>query len=174
VIRDRSTVPIFDVVLISPEIPQNTGNIIRLCANVGACLHLVKPLGFSLDDPRLKRASLDYSDIANIVVHESSAQLFSSRMINRVFAATTKGSVTYTQPNYQLGDTIVLGRESLGLSDDIIENVLPENRVRIPMQPANRSLNLSNAAAIIVYEMWRQLEFHGASSLIDDNKSYFV
>ena len=163
----------FNVVLISPEIPQNTGNIIRLCANVGAYLHLVKPLGFTLDDPRLKRASLDYSDIANVVVHESPDQLFSSHMVNRVFAATTNSIVPYTQPNYELGDTIILGRESLGLSDDIVENVLPENRVHIPMQPANRSLNLSNAAAIIVYEMWRQLHFDGASSSIDNNKSYF-
>ena len=163
----------FNVVLISPEIPQNTGNIIRLCANVGAYLHLVKPLGFKLDDPRLKRASLDYSDIANVVVHESSDQLFSSLLINRVFAATTNSIVPYTQPNYELGDTIILGRESLGLSDDIVENVLPENRVHIPMQPANRSLNLSNAAAIIVYEMWRQLHFDGALSPIDNNKSYF-
>jgi len=165
--------PTFNVVLISPEIPQNTGNIIRLCANVGAYLHLVKPLGFKLDDPRLKRASLDYSDIANVVVHESSDQLFSSHLINRVFAATTNSIVPYTQPNYELGDTIILGRESLGLSDDIVENVLPENRVHIPMQPANRSLNLSNSAAIIVYEMWRQLHFDGASSAIDNNKSYF-
>ncbi|MEC9140649.1 MAG: tRNA (cytidine(34)-2'-O)-methyltransferase [Chloroflexota bacterium] len=165
--------PTFNVVLISPEIPQNTGNIIRLCANVGAYLHLVKPLGFKLDDPRLKRASLDYSDIANVVVHESSDQLFSSLLINRVFAATTNSIVPYTQPNYELGDTIILGRESLGLSDDIVENVLPENRVHIPMQPANRSLNLSNAAAIIVYEMWRQLHFDGALSPIDNNKSYF-
>ena len=165
--------PTFNVVLISPEIPQNTGNIIRLCANVGAYLHLVKPLGFKLDDPRLKRASLDYSDIANVVVHESSDQLFSSFLINRVFAATTNSIVPYTQPNYELGDTIILGRESLGLSDDIVENVLPENRVHIPMQPANRSLNLSNAAAIIVYEMWRQLHFDGASSSIDNKKSYF-
>lgn len=165
--------PTFNVVLISPEIPQNTGNIIRLCANVGAYLHLVKPLGFKLDDPRLKRASLDYSDIANVVVHESSDQLFSSHLINRVFAATTNSIVPYTQPNYELGDTIILGRESLGLSDDIVENVLPENRVHIPMQPANRSLNLSNAAAIIVYEMWRQLHFDGALSSIDNNKSYF-
>ena len=163
----------FNVVLISPEIPQNTGNIIRLCANVGAYLHLVKPLGFKLDDPRLKRASLDYSDIANVVVHESPDQLFNSRMVNRVFAATTNSIVPYTQPNYELGDTIILGRESLGLSDDIVENVLPENRVHIPMQPANRSLNLSNAAAIIVYEMWRQLHFDGALSPIDNNKSYF-
>ena len=165
--------PTFNVVLISPEIPQNTGNIIRLCANVGAYLHLVKPLGFNLDDPRLRRASLDYSDIANVVVHESSAQLFGSRMINRVFAATTNSIVPYTQPSYQLGDTIILGRESLGLSDDIVENVLPENRVHIPMQPANRSLNLSNATAIIVYEMWRQLQFHGAPSSIDNKKTYF-
>ena len=165
--------PTFNVVLISPEIPQNTGNIIRLCANVGAYLHLVKPLGFKLDAPRLKRASLDYSDIANVVVHESSDQLFSSHLINRVFAATTNSIVPYTQPNYELGDTIILGRESLGLSDDIVENVLPENRVHIPMQPANRSLNLSNAAAIIVYEMWRQLHFDGALSSIDNNKSYF-
>ena len=163
----------FNVVLISPEIPQNTGNIIRLCANVGAYLHLVKPLGFTLDDPRLKRASLDYSDIANVVVHESPDELFSSRLVNRVFAATTNSIVPYTQPNYELGDTIILGRESLGLSDGIVENVLPENRVHIPMQPANRSLNLSNAAAIIVYEMWRQLHFDGALSSIDKNKSYF-
>ena len=165
--------PTFNVVLISPEIPQNTGNIIRLCANVGAYLHLVKPLGFTLDDPRLKRASLDYSDIANVVVHESPDELFSSRLVNRVFAATTNSIVPYTQPNYELGDTIILGRESLGLSDGIVENVLPENRVHIPMQPANRSLNLSNAAAIIVYEMWRQLHFDGALSSIDNNKSYF-
>ena len=165
--------PTFNVVLISPEIPQNTGNIIRLCANVGARLHLVKPLGFNLDDPRLRRASLDYSDIANVVVHESSAHLFGSRMINRVFAATTNGIVPYTQPSYQLGDTIILGRESLGLSDDLVENVLPENRVHIPMQPANRSLNLSNATAIIVYEMWRQLQFRGAPSSIDNKKTYF-
>ena len=165
--------PTANIVLIAPEIPQNTGNVIRLCANVGARLHLVKPLGFELGNPGLRRASLDYSDLTDILVHESIDEFLETISINRVYAATTSGTVPYTAPQYKLGDTIVFGSESVGLPDSLVNTLKLENRVHIPMMPANRSLNLSNAAAIVVYEMWRQIYFHGSSDSQNRNPYYF-
>ena len=157
--------PIANVVLIAPEIPQNTGNVIRLCANVGARLHLVKPLGVQLENPGLRRASLDYSDLTDILLHNSIDNFLQTVPISTVYGATIPGTVLYTTPRYQLGDTIVFGSESVGLPSSVMDKLNFENRIRIPMMPANRSLNISNAAAIIVYEMWRQIGFHGASTI---------
>ena len=168
-----SLVPIANVVLIAPEIPQNTGNIIRLCANVGARLHLVEPLGFQLENAGLRRASLDYSDLTDILVHNSIDECFQTISIGSVYGATIPGTVLYTTPRYQLGDTIVFGSESVGLPDSVVDKLKFENRVHIPMMPANRSLNISNAAAIIVYEMWRQIGFSGASVSPDEDQYYF-
>ena len=165
--------PIVNVVLVAPEIPQNTGNLIRLCANVGARLHLVEPLGFKLENPGLRRASLDYSDLTNIRMHHEMDDFLKDLPIGRVYGATNQGTVLYTTPRYLLGDTIVFGSESVGLPSNVVDKLRIENRVRIPMMPANRSLNISNAAAIIVYEMWRQIGFAGASPFPHKNKSYF-
>lgn len=165
--------PIVNVVLVSPEIPQNTGNLIRLCANVGACLHLVQPLGFELDHPGLRRASLDYSDLTNVLVHDSIDEIFKSVSIDRIYGATIPGNVLYTEPRYKVGDTVVFGSESVGLSDDVVSKLDYENRVHIPMVAGNRSLNISNAASIIVYEMWRQVGFSRASSMREHTQSYF-
>jgi tRNA (cytidine/uridine-2'-O-)-methyltransferase len=165
--------PIANVVLVAPEIPQNTGNVIRLCANVGARLHLVEPLGFQLENPRLRRASLDYSDLADIVVHNSIEEFFSTTSLGSIYGATISGTVPYTTPRYKLGDTIIFGSESVGLSGGVVDKINPENRVHIPMMPANRSLNISNAAAIIIYEIWRQIGFHGASAFPNEKQSYF-
>ena len=165
--------PIANVVLIAPEIPQNTGNLIRLCANVGARLHLVEPLGFQLENAGLRRASLDYSDLTDIRVHASVNEFFQTISIGSVYGATIPGTVLYTTPRYQLGDTIVFGSESVGLPGSVMDKLNFENRVHIPMMPANRSLNISNAAAIIVYEMWRQIGFSGASALPHERQYYF-
>ena len=165
--------PTVNVVLVAPEIPQNTGNLIRLCANVGAHLHLVEPLGFQLNSPRLRRASLDYSDIVETKVHNSIQEYLDTVCIDSVYGAVVSGSVPYTKPNYKPGDTIVFGSESVGLSKEVVKTLRRENRVHIPMMPANRSLNLSNAAAIIVYEMWKQIGFSGTSNDIDQPPSYF-
>ena len=158
-----SSQPLINVVLITPEIPQNTGNVIRLCANAGARLHLVRPLGFRLDEGDLRRAALDYSDLADVVIHETTQTFFDTVFIERVFGTMVNGPTSYIDPEYRAGDTIVFGSESNGLSKDDISRILPANRLRIPMLPANRSLNLSNAVAIVVYEMWRQLKFSGAA-----------
>ena len=155
--------PLVNVVLLTPEIPQNTGNVIRLCANVGARLHLVEPLGFRLDDRGLRRAALDYRDIADVITHPSIDSILESTPIDRVFGALIDGPVLYNAPRYSLGDTIVFGPESSGLSAPIVSRLCPENRVRIPMRPSNRSINLSNAVAIIVFEVWRQLGFAGTT-----------
>lgn len=151
-----------NVALITPEIPQNTGNIIRLCANIGAHLHLVEPLGFRLRDPLLKRAALDYTDLVNISTYSSVDDLFHTLVDGDVYGAVTDGPTLYTDPRYLPGDTIVFGPESVGLSDNLVSRLDEAHRVRIPMRPSNRSLNLSNAAAIIAYEMWRQLGFVGS------------
>ena len=166
--------PAVNVVLIAPEIPQNTGNIIRLCANVGARLHLVEPISFELKNPGLRRASLDYNDLTDVQVYNSLDDLLESRYIGRIFAATTSGATLYTTPRYEVGDTIMFGSESVGLPENVLDLFEVENRLRIPMMPGNRSLNLSNATAIVVYEMWRQIQFHGATSLTEKDECYFV
>ena len=151
----------FDIVLYEPEIPPNTGNIIRLCANTGAQLHLVKPLGFSLEDKQLKRAGLDYHEYASLQVHENWAACKAALAGRRMFALTTKGSTRHTDLQFKAGDVFVFGPETRGLPQDIREEFLPEHRVRLPMLPDSRSLNLSNSAAILLYEAWRQVDFAG-------------
>ncbi|MEE8046108.1 MAG: tRNA (cytidine(34)-2'-O)-methyltransferase [Dehalococcoidia bacterium] len=163
----------FNVALIAPEMPQNTGNIIRLCANTGSRLHLVEPLGFSLDEKQLRRASLDYRDLTDVVVHETFDSFMTSIDPTRAFATTTGGTTTYDQVEYQDGDTVIFGSESQGLPNKIIAEFHPDNRISIPMMPANRSLNLSNAVATVVYEMWRQQSFAGSETPTADSSKYF-
>ena len=149
----------FDVILYQPEIPPNTGNIIRLCANTGARLHLVKPLGFSLEDKQLLRAGLDYHEFATITVHESWSDCAASVKDRRLFAVSTKGAQQYDMVNYAAGDVFVFGPESRGLPAEILGSVAAQQRIRVPMVPGNRSLNLSNAVAVVIYEAWRQMRF---------------
>ncbi|WKE65484.1 tRNA (uridine(34)/cytosine(34)/5-carboxymethylaminomethyluridine(34)-2'-O)-methyltransferase TrmL [Gallaecimonas kandeliae] len=150
-----------NIVLFQPEIPPNTGNIIRLCANNGCKLHLVKPLGFVWDDKRLRRAGLDYDEFAEVAQHDSLAACLASLGNPRVFACTTKGSRPHSEPSYQEGDVLLFGPETRGLPMDVIDSLPPEQRIRIPMQAQSRSLNLSNAVAIISYEALRQLGYPG-------------
>jgi tRNA (cytidine/uridine-2'-O-)-methyltransferase len=153
------------VVLFEPEIPPNTGNIIRLCANTGARLHLVKPLGFNLDARAVRRSGLDYHELAEVQVHADFDQCLQALTATapdgvrpRWYALTTKGGIAYDAVSYAASDVIVFGPESRGLPADILGgHFAPEHRLRIPMRPATRSLNLSNAVAIVVYEAWRQL-----------------
>ena len=149
----------FDVILYQPEIPPNTGNIIRLCANTGARLHLVKPLGFTLEDKQLIRAGLDYHEFATITVHESWADCATSVKDRRLFAVSTKGIQRYDHVDYIAGDAFVFGPESRGLPAEILETVSEQHCIRVPMVPGNRSLNLSNAVAVVIYEAWRQVGF---------------
>lgn len=151
----------FHIVLFEPEIPPNTGNIIRLCANAGAKLHLVKPLGFELSDKHLKRAGLDYHEYAELTVYENWAECQQSLQGKRMFALTTKGSTRHTDLQFKDEDVFVFGPESRGLPEDIRSQFAPEHRVRLPMLPHSRSLNLSNSAAILLYEAWRQTGFPG-------------
>lgn len=149
----------FDIVLYQPEIPPNTGNIIRLCANTGTKLHLVEPLGFTLKDAQLKRAGLDYHEFATMQVHADWEACRAALPNRRMFALTTKGSTRYTDIEFQPGDVFVFGPETRGLPPEMLELFAPENRVRLPMMPHSRSLNLSNSAAVLVYEAWRQNGF---------------
>lgn len=152
-------VPLFEIVLYQPEIPPNTGNIIRLCANTGARLHLVRPLGFSLRDKQLQRAGLDYHAAAQIAVHESWGACREDLHGRRWFAVTTCGTRRYDEPDYASGDVFVFGSETAGLPEAIMTEFAPEWRIRVPMAAESRSLNLSNAAAVVTYEAWRQLGF---------------
>lgn len=151
----------FDVVLLYPEIPPNTGNVIRLCANAGARLHLVEPLGFSLEDKQLKRAGLDYHDLVHVTVHEDWARCMEHLAGRRLFAISTRGQALYSDTRFEAGDAFIFGQETAGLPDAILESFIPERRLRIPLIPGNRSLNLSNAVAVVVFEAWRQLDFAG-------------
>lgn len=151
----------FHIVLFEPEIPPNTGNIIRLCANAGAKLHLVKPLGFELSDKHLKRAGLDYHEYAQLTVYEHWAECQQALQEKRMFALTTKGSTRHTDLQFRDEDVFVFGPESRGLPENIRSQFAPEHRVRLPMLPHSRSLNLSNSAAILLYEAWRQTGFTG-------------
>ena len=149
----------FHCVLYQPEIPPNTGNIIRLCANVGISLHLIHPLGFELNDKQLKRAGLDYHEWVCVQEHDSLAAFLKVIQPKRLFACSTKGKICYVKPHYQPGDSFLFGPETRGLPLSVLET-LPTNQViTIPMQPGNRSLNLANAVAVIIYEAWRQLGF---------------
>lgn len=151
----------FHVVLFEPEIPPNTGNIIRLCANTGARLHLVKPLGFSLEDAQLKRAGLDYHEYASLQVHENWQACKTALNGKRMFALTTKGSKRHTDVQFQADDVFVFGPETRGLPQEIRDEFAPGQRLRLPMLPQSRSLNLSNSVAVLVYEAWRQSGFNG-------------
>ena len=151
------------VVLVEPEIPPNTGNIIRLCANTGAMLHLVKPLGFPLDDARMRRAGLDYHEYATMQVHEDWAACKAALAGHRMFAIETCGGKSPHETALQLGDVFVFGSETKGLSASLIADFPVERQLRLPMRPHNRSLNLSNSVAVTVYEAWRQLGFAGAA-----------
>jgi tRNA (cytidine/uridine-2'-O-)-methyltransferase len=152
----------FDVVLYRPEIPPNTGNVIRLCANTGARLHLVEPLGFAIDDKQLRRAGLDYHEFANINVHRNWEACRAVLGERRIFALSTRGTVPYASVRYSEDDAFIFGAETQGLPQEMLETFDRERRLRLPMRPGNRSLNLSNAVAVVVFEAWRQLGFSGA------------
>jgi len=158
----------FDVILYQPEIPPNTGNIIRLCANTGARLHLVEPLGFALEDKQLRRAGLDYHEYATLLVHASldaalAAIAQRQRTPPRMFALSTRGSTRFDTPRYRVGDVFVFGPETRGLPEDVLASVPQSQCLRLPMQPGNRSLNLSNTVAVVVFEAWRQQDFAGGA-----------
>lgn len=153
-----------DIVLFEPEIPANTGNIIRLCANTGAHLHLIQPLGFQLDDKRLRRAGLDYHEWVNIRQYAALSDYIERAKPKRLFALTTKGSSAYSQVKYQPGDALLFGPETRGLPAAFLDKHPPERKLYLPMRPESRSLNLSNTVSIVLYEAWQQLGFPGAVS----------
>jgi tRNA (cytidine/uridine-2'-O-)-methyltransferase len=153
----------FSLILYEPEIPPNTGNVIRLCANTGVALHLIEPLGFDLEEKKLRRAGLDYREFASVQTHASLSECLDSLGQPRVFALSTRGTTRHDVPNYREGDAFLLGPETRGLPQDVLDALPEEQCLRLPMRPDNRSLNLSNTAAIIVYEAWRQLGFEGGS-----------
>jgi tRNA (cytidine/uridine-2'-O-)-methyltransferase len=152
----------FNVVLFEPEIPPNTGNAIRLCANSGATLHLVRPLGFSLDDKKLQRSGLDYHDLASVKVHSSFEACIDELGGARLLAMETGGRRCYSDFEYRAGDAFLFGPESRGLPDAVLDLVGRDSSLFIPMRAPSRSINLSNAVALVVYEAWRQLGFAGA------------
>jgi len=150
----------FHVILFEPEIPPNTGNIIRLCANVGCSLHLIEPLGFVFDNKHLRRAGMDYTELANVQRYPNLQSCLDTLQPTRLFAFTTKGSRNYADVQYQDGDAFIFGPETRGLPDEVRTAIPAEQRLRLPMREGSRSLNLSNTVAIAVYEAWRQLEFN--------------
>lgn len=152
----------YHVVLFQPEIPPNTGNIIRLCANCGAQLHLIRPLGFDMSDKQLRRAGLDYHEFTDVQIHDDLDAFVQSVKPRRILACSTKGGQDYTGIQYEPGDALLFGPETRGLPMEVLESLPPENRLRIPMVANNRSLNLANAVSIIVYEAWRQQGFEGS------------
>lgn len=149
----------FNIVLFEPEIPANTGNIIRLCANTGAKLHLIKPLGFQLDDKKLRRAGLDYHEWADIKVHVDIHSFLANEEYAKVYALTTKGTCCYADIRFQPGDVLMFGPETRGLPETILSTLPAQQRLRLPMLPESRSLNLSNTVAVTLYEAWRQQGF---------------
>lgn len=155
----------FNIVLVEPEIPPNTGNVIRLAANTGAQLHLVAPLGFALDDKQLRRAGLDYHEFAKLKVHSSFDALLETEApaLDRMFALTTHGTRRVSETTFAPGDWFVFGNETAGLSAPIRQRFDESRRIRLPMRPGSRSLNLSNAVAVVVYEAWRQSGYSGGT-----------
>ena len=153
----------FEIVLYQPEIPPNTGNAIRLAANTGCRLHLVAPLGFDLSDKQLARAGLDYHDLTCLTVHPDWAHCQAALAGRRMFAMSTRASRRHDRVDFQPGDALLFGPESRGLPEEVLRDFAPERQVRIPMRPTNRSVNLSNAVAVVVYEGWRQHGFAGAA-----------
>lgn len=154
----------FHVILHEPEIPPNTGNVIRLCANTGCSLHLVGRLGFDLDDTQLRRAGLDYHEMARVRQHGDLAACLATLDSARVFAVETSGTRCYADERYRAGDAFLFGKETVGLPADLLATWPPQRVLRIPMRPGNRSVNLSNSVALVVYEAWRQLGFVGTGS----------
>jgi tRNA (cytidine/uridine-2'-O-)-methyltransferase len=151
-----------DIVLYQPEIPPNTGNIIRLCANTGFALHLIEPLGFDWDDKKVRRAGLDYHEFAEVQRYANLDAYIQARAPKRIFACTTKGKAFFADAQYQIGDALLFGPETRGLPDEVIQSLPAQQRLRIPMLPESRSMNLSNSVSVFVYEAWRQMEFKGA------------
>jgi tRNA (cytidine/uridine-2'-O-)-methyltransferase len=151
----------FHVILHQPEIPPNTGNVIRMCANTGCTLHLVHPLGFSVDDAQVRRAGLDYREMARVRQHPDIDAALAA-VGGRVFAIETSGRKRYTEERFEAGDAFLFGRETVGLPQNVLARLPAERVLRLPMHPGNRSLNLSNAVAVVVFEAWRQLGFPGA------------
>jgi tRNA (cytidine/uridine-2'-O-)-methyltransferase len=154
----------FKIVLYQPEIPPNTGNIIRLCANSGSSLHLIHPLGFGLDEKSLRRAGLDYTDLADVREYKSTDEFLEQPDVDkdRIFACSTRGSTDYAETKFRSGDVLLFGPETRGLPQELLDATPPRQLIRIPMCPNNRSLNLSNAVSIILFEAWRQQGFYGA------------
>ena len=153
----------FHVVLFQPEIPPNTGNIIRLCANTGSVLHLVHPLGFELDDRSLRRAGLDYREMATVQEHASLQDFTGSVRPARLWGVSTRGTSCYTGPQYAPGDAFLFGPETRGLPDDVLQALGQAAVLRVPMMPGSRSLNLANTVSILIYEAWRQQGFAGSA-----------
>lgn len=153
----------FHIVLYEPEIPANTGNIIRLCANAGAQLHLIKPLGFELDDKRLRRAGLDYHEWVSVKQHESLQDFVAQENPKRLFALTTKGRAVVSQTAFQAHDALLFGPETRGLPTGVLADIGESHCLYLPMRPESRSLNLSNTVAVVLYEAWRQIGFSGAA-----------
>jgi len=153
----------FSLILYEPEIPPNTGNVIRLCANTGTSLHLIEPLGFDLEERKLRRAGLDYREFAVVQTHPSLESCLESLDRPRVFALSTRGTTHYDAAKFRKGDALLLGPETRGLPQDVLDALPAGQRLRLPMQRGSRSLNLSNTAAVIVYEAWRQLGFEGGT-----------
>ena len=156
----------FHVILHRPEIPPNTGNVIRLCANTGAHLHLVRPLGFEIDDKQLRRAGLDYHEYARMQVHDDldaalAVIAHTNGFAPRVFALSTRGTARFDAPAYRPGDAFLFGSETAGLPQPVLDTIPEAQRLRLPMRPGNRSLNLSNSVAVVVFEAWRQAGFDG-------------
>ena len=152
------------VVLHMPQIPHNTGNIMRLCSNVGVQLHLIRPIGFSLSDSHMRRAALDYSDVEDIVINDNFDQYLAENLNRRIFLFSSSGNVGYTDINYNPQDSLVFGSESEGLPASILGKFSKDHVIKIPMMPSNRSLNLSNAVAVVLYEAWRQEGFKNSAS----------
>lgn len=151
----------FDVLLYEPEVPPNTGNVMRLCANAGVRLHLIEPLGFDLDSKRLRRAGLDYRDLASVTVHENLSACLTKLGTPRVFGFSTRGGRNYASVDFVAGDALMFGPETRGLPDEVLYGLDEDRRLRVPMLPDSRSLNLSNSVAVVVYEAWRQHGFAG-------------
>lgn len=151
-----------NIVLFEPEIPPNTGNIIRLCANTGFMLHLIEPFGFTWDNKRLRRAGLDYHEFTHIKHHRNYFAFLTAEAPQRLFALTTKGRVSHSSVNYHFNDYLLFGSESRGLPTTILDSLTSQQKIRIPMQANSRSINLSNAVAVVIYEAWRQADYVGA------------
>ncbi len=159
----RINVPMFEIVLFQPEIPPNTGNVIRLCANTGCRLHLIEPLGFTLDDAKLRRAGLDYREFADVRVHAGMAAFVADIAPPRLFAFSTRGTTRHDAPRFERGDALLFGPETRGLPVDLLSSLPDGHTLRLPLVPGSRSLNLSNTVAIALFEAWRQHDFRGGS-----------